>query len=82
MGKFLPWCSISVNFDTTSSRPARRGTMLLFAQCVYLMFSGIYVAKEAIEHILLAAGNGAHGHGHGGPRVNEGASTFLGEALH
>ncbi|KIM57721.1 hypothetical protein SCLCIDRAFT_1219241 [Scleroderma citrinum Foug A] len=52
--------------------PARRGTMLLFAQCVYLMFSGIYVAKEAIEHILLAAGNGAHGHGHGGPRVNEG----------
>ncbi|KAL4072309.1 hypothetical protein J3A83DRAFT_4092993 [Scleroderma citrinum] len=49
-----------------SIRPARRGTTLLFAQCVYLMFSGIYVAKEAVEHILLAAGNGAHGHGHGG----------------
>lgn len=54
----------------------------MFAQCVYLMFSGIYVAKEAIEHILLAAGSGAHGHGHGAPSVNEGAYTLLGEALH
>ena len=54
-------------------RPARRGTTLLFAQCVYLMFAGVYVAKEALEHILLAAGSGAHGHGHGGRSVQEGA---------
>ncbi|KAL4067465.1 hypothetical protein V8B97DRAFT_2061682 [Scleroderma yunnanense] len=57
---------VSYQHGNGSGTPARRGTTLLFAQCVYLMFSGIYVAKEAVEHILLAAGNGAHGHGHGG----------------
>lgn len=46
--------------------PARRGTTLLFAQCVYLMFAGVYVAKEAVEHLLLSAGGNTHGHGHGG----------------
>ncbi|KIK95824.1 hypothetical protein PAXRUDRAFT_826640 [Paxillus rubicundulus Ve08.2h10] len=46
--------------------PARYGTSLLFAQCVYLMFAGVYVAKEAVEHLLLSAGGNAHGHGHGG----------------
>ncbi|KAG2076121.1 hypothetical protein BDR04DRAFT_987699, partial [Suillus decipiens] len=40
--------------------PARTQTTLLFAQCVYLMFAGVYVAKEAVEHILLSTG---HGHG-------------------
>lgn len=44
--------------------PARTQTTLLFAQCVYLMFAGVYVAKEAVEHILLSTG---HGHGHGRP---------------
>ncbi|OAX36465.1 hypothetical protein K503DRAFT_867554 [Rhizopogon vinicolor AM-OR11-026] len=43
--------------------PARTQTTLLFAQCVYLMFAGVYVAKEAIEHILLSAG-GSHSHSH------------------
>ncbi|KAI6041612.1 hypothetical protein EDC04DRAFT_2667224 [Pisolithus marmoratus] len=45
--------------------PARGETTLLFSQCVYLMFAGVYVAKEAIEHLLLATGSGAHGHGRG-----------------
>ena len=45
--------------------PARRATTLLFAQCVYLMFAGIYVAKEAVEHLLLSAGGNTHRHGHG-----------------
>lgn len=45
---------------------ARYGTSLLFAQCVYLMFAGVYVAKEAVEHMLLSAGGNAHGHRHGG----------------
>ncbi|KAH0831311.1 hypothetical protein J3R83DRAFT_13955 [Lanmaoa asiatica] len=49
--------------------PARRGTTLLFAQCVYLMFAGVYVAKEAVEHLLLSAGGNTHGHGHGGGAV-------------
>ncbi|KAI6111651.1 hypothetical protein EDD16DRAFT_1607300 [Pisolithus croceorrhizus] len=52
--------------------PARGETTLLFAQCVYLMFAGIYVAKEAVEHLLLAAGSGAHAHGHGGGGANSG----------
>ncbi|KAG1763001.1 hypothetical protein EV702DRAFT_1051999 [Suillus placidus] len=46
------------------SGPARTQTTLLFAQCVYLMFAGVYVAKETVEHILLSAG---HGHAHGRP---------------
>ncbi|KAI6020290.1 hypothetical protein BKA83DRAFT_4298838 [Pisolithus microcarpus] len=52
--------------------PARGETTLLFAQCVYLMFAGVYVAKEAVEHLLLAAGSGAHAHGHGGGGTNSG----------
>ncbi|KAF9237166.1 hypothetical protein BU15DRAFT_49156 [Melanogaster broomeanus] len=42
--------------------PARLGTTLLFAQCVYLMFAGVYVAKEAVEHFLLSAGGDGHHH--------------------
>ncbi|KAF9225031.1 hypothetical protein BS17DRAFT_61992 [Gyrodon lividus] len=52
--------------------PARRGTTLLFAQCVYLMFAGVYVAKEAVEHLLLSAGGGVHGHRHGGGAMGGG----------
>lgn len=52
---------------------ARTQTTLLFAQCVYLMFAGVYVAKEAVEHILLSAG---HGHGHGYPSAVSTASAL------
>lgn len=56
--------------------PARTQTTLLFAQCVYLMFAGVYVAKEAVEHILLSAGHGhGHGHGHPSPSPPSAAST-------
>ncbi|KAG6329964.1 hypothetical protein ID866_9123 [Astraeus odoratus] len=60
---------------------ARRGTTFLFAQCVYLMFAGVYVAKEAVEHVLLSAGSGAlaHGHGHGG---NDNAFSGGGDGHH
>jgi hypothetical protein len=54
--------------------PARTQTTLLFAQCVYLMFAGVYVAKEAVEHILLSAGHG-HGHEHPSPSPPSAAST-------
>ncbi|KAG1809712.1 uncharacterized protein BJ212DRAFT_1302535 [Suillus subaureus] len=54
--------------------PARTQTTLLFAQCVYLMFAGVYVAKEAVEHILLSAG---HGHGHGRPSPSSPAASTL-----
>ncbi|KAG2337274.1 hypothetical protein BDR05DRAFT_848702, partial [Suillus weaverae] len=54
---------------------ARTQTTLLFAQCVYLMFAGVYVAKEAVEHILLSAGHGEMGndghHHHWGDEVPE-----------
>ncbi|EJD01807.1 uncharacterized protein FOMMEDRAFT_20574 [Fomitiporia mediterranea MF3/22] len=41
---------------------ARVETLLLFAQAVYLIFASVYVCKEAIEHLLLAAGDGHHHH--------------------
>ncbi|KAF8547954.1 hypothetical protein OG21DRAFT_1449764 [Imleria badia] len=52
--------------------PARRATTLLFSQCVYLMFAGVYVAKEAVEHLLLSAGGNTHGHGHNSGAVRGG----------
>ena len=62
--------------------PARRATTLLFAQCVYLMFAGVYVAKEAVEHLLLSAGGNAHGHGHGGGAVGGAGSAGDGHHHH
>lgn len=59
--------------------PARTQTTLLFAQCVYLMFAGVYVAKEAVEHILLSAGHG-HGHGRPSPSLPSAASTLASNA--
>lgn len=44
---------------------ARVETLLLFAQTIYLIFSSVYVCKEAVEHLLLSAGDGHHHH-HGG----------------
>jgi hypothetical protein len=34
----------------------------MFAQAVYLLFSAVYVCKEAIEHILLTAEDSHHHH--------------------
>ncbi|KAJ3511983.1 hypothetical protein NMY22_g15474 [Coprinellus aureogranulatus] len=41
----------------------RMETVLMFAQAVYLMFSSVYVCKEAVEHLLLSTG-GQEGHHH------------------
>lgn len=41
---------------------ARARLVLLFAQSVYLMFSAVYICKEALEHLLLSAGEGHHHH--------------------
>ncbi|KAK7038034.1 hypothetical protein R3P38DRAFT_3262516 [Favolaschia claudopus] len=44
---------------------ARARLVLLFAQSVYLMFSAVYVCKEALEHLLLSAGSSSSaGDGH------------------
>ena len=67
------WVRLIYRFSDATERiefsPARCATTLLFAQCVYLMFAGVYVAKEAVEHLLLSAGGNAHGHGHSGGTV-------------
>ena len=44
------------------SSNARVETVALFAQVVFLMFSAVYVFKEALEHLLLSAGDGHHHH--------------------
>lgn len=43
-------------------RNARIETLLLFAQTIYLIFSSVYVCKEAVEHLLLSVGDGHHHH--------------------
>ena len=59
------------------SRSTSRVTVLShFTQCVYLIFSAVYVCKESIEHVLLLhgpeevgidgiAGDAMHGSAHG-----------------
>ncbi|KAJ7827517.1 hypothetical protein B0H14DRAFT_3873677 [Mycena olivaceomarginata] len=44
------------------TRRPRARLVLLFAQSVYLMFSAVYICKEALEHLLLSAGEGHHHH--------------------
>ncbi|EIW69877.1 hypothetical protein TREMEDRAFT_68343 [Tremella mesenterica DSM 1558] len=43
---------------------ARLTSLLYFAQSLFLAFAAVYIAKEAIEQVLLGAG--AHDHGIGG----------------
>ncbi|KAF7338014.1 hypothetical protein MVEN_02025300 [Mycena venus] len=45
---------------------ARAQPVFLFAQSVYLMFSAVYVCKEALEHLLLSASTGDGHHHHAG----------------
>lgn len=46
---------------------ARVETVSLFSQAVYLLFAGVYVIKETLEHVLLSADNSeGHHHHHGG----------------
>ncbi|KAH6902019.1 hypothetical protein BKA70DRAFT_678515 [Coprinopsis sp. MPI-PUGE-AT-0042] len=47
------------------TRPYGNGryeTLYLFSQAVYLMFSGVYICKETVEHLLLSAGGEGHHH--------------------
>ncbi|KAJ6597275.1 hypothetical protein DFH09DRAFT_1258854 [Mycena vulgaris] len=66
IGVAIPHVSLVV------SRPyatARALPVLLFAQSVYLMFSAVYVCKEALEHLLLSASTGDGHHHHAGDEV-------------
>lgn len=61
----LPVYLASKSMQSKTRRPygnARIETLMLFAQTVYLIFSSVYVSKEAVEHLLLSAGGGHHHH--------------------
>ncbi|KAJ3562819.1 hypothetical protein NP233_g9338 [Leucocoprinus birnbaumii] len=73
IGKVLPgW--LNPNDELSNAREREREalrrpygtkrvlTVFMFAQAVYLLFSAVYVCKETIEHVLLAAGEGHHHH--------------------
>ncbi|KAJ7286177.1 hypothetical protein C8J57DRAFT_1663986 [Mycena rebaudengoi] len=65
LGYWVVFDSIGVavpHIRLTASRPYGSKSVLLFAQSVYLMFSAVYVCKEAVEHLLLSAGEGHHHH--------------------
>ncbi|KAL5520776.1 hypothetical protein ACEPAF_2779 [Sanghuangporus sanghuang] len=61
----LPAYLSSESIQSKTRWPYGKGrieTLLLFAQTIYLIFSSVYVSKEAVEHLLLAAGDGHHYH--------------------
>ncbi|KAJ7940283.1 hypothetical protein B0H13DRAFT_1937394 [Mycena leptocephala] len=59
MGVAIPHLTLVVSKPYAAARTL---PVLLFAQSVYLMFSAVYVCKEALEHLLLSAGEGHHHH--------------------
>ncbi|KAJ7510205.1 hypothetical protein B0H11DRAFT_2415045 [Mycena galericulata] len=63
MGVAIPHLSLAVSKPYASARAL---PVLLFAQSVYLMFSAVYVCKEAFEHLLLSASTGDGHHHHAG----------------
>ncbi|KAJ7723978.1 hypothetical protein DFH07DRAFT_1004973 [Mycena maculata] len=63
MGVAIPHLSLAVSKPYASARAL---PVLLFAQAVYLMFSAVYVCKEALEHLLLSASAGDGHHHHAG----------------
>ncbi|BEJ11492.1 hypothetical protein CspHIS471_0109140 [Cutaneotrichosporon sp. HIS471] len=50
--------------------PSRVTSLLCFSQSVFLIFAAVYIAKEALEQVVLGAGahdhagGSSHGHGH------------------
>ncbi|KAJ7632930.1 hypothetical protein FB45DRAFT_913915 [Roridomyces roridus] len=63
IGVAIPHITLSVSKPYASARAL---PVLLFAQAVYLMFSAVYVCKEALEHLLLSASAGDGHHHHAG----------------
>ncbi|KAJ6489151.1 glycosyl hydrolase family 65, N-terminal domain-containing protein [Mycena vitilis] len=59
IGVAIPHVTLLVSKPYAAARSLR---VLLFAQSVYLMFSAVYICKEALEHLLLSAGEGHHHH--------------------
>ncbi|KAJ7188292.1 hypothetical protein C8R46DRAFT_1054280 [Mycena filopes] len=63
MGVAIPHLTLVVSKPYAAARTL---PVLLFAQSVYLMFSAVYVCKEALEHLLLSASAGDGHHHHAG----------------
>jgi hypothetical protein len=51
-------------------RSHRKESLLYFVQCIFLLFSAVYISKEALERVLMSSagseGGHSHGHSHGG----------------
>jgi hypothetical protein len=94
----LLWELIGPSLQRAGSRQLRYpfGTYRLttisqFAQCIYLLFSAVYVCKESIEHVLLlhdptdelttAAGAASHGAAHGSMGHGEGRGSPVKEMV-
>ena len=43
---------------------ARFLSLLYFAQSIFLVFAAVYIAKEALEEVLLGSGGHDHAGGH------------------
>ncbi|KAJ7783160.1 hypothetical protein B0H16DRAFT_1877576 [Mycena metata] len=63
MGVAIPHLTLVVSKPYAAARTL---PVLLFAQSVYLMFSAVYICKEALEHLLLSASAGDGHHHHAG----------------
>lgn len=78
LSALLSKMNVSLSF-VVLCRTHRLTTLSHFAQAIYLLFSGIYVCKESIEHVLLlhepvdsSAGGDGHGSAHGSMGHGEG----------
>ncbi|KAA1074451.1 hypothetical protein PGT21_005684 [Puccinia graminis f. sp. tritici] len=69
---------------------ARLATLSLFTQALFLLFSAIYVCKEAVEHMMMSHPHGSENTGGGGSHVGhserhqsemEVSCTLVGSAL-
>ena len=50
-----------------TGRMTRFLSVLYFSQCLFLVFSAVYIAKESLEQVVLGGGghdHGGHSHGH------------------
>jgi hypothetical protein len=63
MGISLSSFSLRTVFVERNCRNGRLETVLMFAQSVYLIFASVYMCKEAVEHLLLSAGDDRQHHG-------------------
>lgn len=51
--------------EVLTTRMTRFLSLLYFSQCLFLVFSAVYIAKESLEQVVLGGHeHGGHSHGH------------------